>query len=85
MLEIFFTCGIALAVYLIFNNVEILAAYSDYVFWVFIGCIILLAIVGVICAVIDNKTLSPNKKAIKKCSDGRKTAAQNPPRITVKN
>ena len=62
MLEIFFTCGIALAVYLIFCNIEILAAYSDYVFWIFIGCIILLAVVGVICAIIAIKNLVTKQK-----------------------
>ena len=62
MLEIFFTCGIALAVYLIFGNIDFLAPYADYVFWVFIGCIILLAVVGVICAVIAIKNLITKQK-----------------------
>lgn len=51
MLEIFFTCGIALAVYLIFGNLPSLEAYAVYPFWVFIGCLILFGIVALIKAI----------------------------------
>lgn len=51
MVELFFASGIPFVVYLIFVNMPSLAKYSDIIYWVFIGCLILFGITALIKAI----------------------------------
>lgn len=51
MIEILFSSGIALAVFLIFKNLPSMEQYSEIFFWLFIAVIILFGIVALIKAV----------------------------------
>ena len=55
MIEILFSSGIALAVYMIFANVSDLRPYADIFFWVFIAILIVFGVVAVIKAVFEIK------------------------------